>query len=86
MNPQHNLFNRFTEPLVRTDDPPTSHQAAAAIVDEGKLGNMQRHVLQLIRDNPGLTGSELDEIPLGRRGQAHKLGGTLTIKELGICQ
>ena len=69
---QQNLFELYREPLARKSDPPTSHQAAASLVDEGKLGNMQRMVLALIREHPGLTGSELDEISPGRKGQAHK--------------
>jgi len=79
---QPDLFNKFTEPLARNYDPPTSHQAARAIVDEGKLGPMRKLVLRLVREHPGQTGSELDSLSPGRKDQAHKR--TRELEKLGL--
>ena len=70
--PQKDLFNKYSEQLARDNDPITSHIAANQIIDEGTLGKMQVFALQLVRLNPGKTGSELDEVPTGRKGQVHK--------------
>ncbi|MEO2046454.1 MAG: hypothetical protein ABGX16_07760 [Pirellulales bacterium] len=58
--------------LARTSDPVTSQQAADQIDTDGTLANMTRHVLELVRANPGSTGRELDELSDTTDGQAHK--------------
>ena len=51
-----------TPPLFRRTDPATSREAAAHMVETGKLGEAQQRVLALVRRSPGLTALMLAEV------------------------
>lgn len=55
------LFAPRVETLVGRTDPPTSHAAAAKMVNSNRLGIDQRYALDAVRRFPGRTCPELAE-------------------------
>lgn len=73
-----------TSTLARRADPVTSKEAAAALVGSVRLGDDQRHALEMIREYPGRTTHELaglddhdDERKIGRRLKALETAGLI---------
>jgi len=56
--------------IARTTDPNESHFAAAALLTSGQLERLEAMALELIRQRPGLTASELEQAAGGI--QLHK--------------
>lgn len=49
-------------PIARKSDPATSHAAAAEITASGTRGQMMLKALELVKEHPGHTSNELEEI------------------------
>lgn len=59
MSDQINLFGGVETPASRKNDDWTSHEAEREITRSGRRRNLQRLVLKLVAEAPGLTGREL---------------------------
>ena len=70
MNRQRTLD--FPSGLVRTSDPPESHQAVREIVADGTHGRMLHVALDAVKETPGLTANELEVRHGYRDGQLRK--------------
>lgn len=60
----------FDVPPVRNSDPPTSHAAAAELVDT--LANRQAFALEWVGNRPGCTAAELERAANCRDGMIRK--------------
>ena len=49
-------------PLARSTDPMTSHKAVEAIRSSGTLRTQADRILQAVRQNPGLTAREYEQL------------------------
>lgn len=56
------LFAGEAKKMTRTSHPKTSHQAAEKMVKTGSAEYFRRIGEKLVRENPGLTAYELDEL------------------------
>lgn len=52
----------FDKSRSRATDPATSHEAEAFMRRSGKLNEQQRHALKWVRQIPGLTAREYQEV------------------------
>lgn len=65
-------------PIARRTDPPTSHQAARALTQSGKLARHAAIALDLVIRYPDKTSSELEALAgFGRDGVVRKRLATL---------
>lgn len=80
----------FTNPIAHTDDPATSHQAAATANRVFRMGH-SRVVLNAVINNPGLTACELikpsglKEYQVRRRLTDLKAAGQIVTARIRKC-
>ena len=64
------------KPLARRSDPETSRNAAMRLASSGRLNKQEEKALELVRENPGRTGAELDKISgVSKRQISKRLAG-----------
>lgn len=67
--------------LARPSHPQTSRDAAAQMIETGRLAEHERVALSLVRLHPGMTGGELDEIAGAKKREVSKRLAGLTEKK-----
>lgn len=77
-------FNFEAAPLARHDDPQTSRDAAAAVI--AKLPERRRECLELIKNNPGICGSEIEREHPQLRKRIAELANKGLIEQCGERQ